>query len=85
MKINLRTKFLSQPRYQRYLSATVRCTYRAKLLYKDNIRLAKAFHTVLTQFEVVLRYSLNHVLAVYFADDDCIIKQKIGFMTDTLT
>jgi hypothetical protein len=82
MKINLRTKFLSQPRYQRYLSATGRCTSRAKRLYKANIRLAQAFHPLLTQFEVVLRNSLNHVLADYFADDDWIINQKTGFMAD---
>ena len=47
-----------------------------------NIRLAQAFHPVLSQFEVVLRNSLNITLTAYFADPDWIINQKTGFMRD---
>lgn len=82
MKIELRGKYLSRPRYNRYLTATNNNKNRAKRLYTANIRLAQAFHPILSQFEVVLRNSLNIVLAAHFTDPDWIINQKTGFMRD---
>jgi hypothetical protein len=80
MKISLRTQYLSTPRYGRYLLATAHDKERAKKLYHANIRLAQAFHPLLSQFEVVLRNSLNTILATHFNDPDWIIHQKTGFM-----
>jgi hypothetical protein len=80
MKISLRTQYLSTPRYGRYLQATNHDTERAKKLYHANIRLAQAFHPVLSQFEVVLRNSLHNILTAHFNDPDWIIHQKTGFM-----
>jgi hypothetical protein len=80
MKIELRTQYLSTPRYGRYLLATAHDKERAKKLYHANIRLAQAFHPLLSQFEVVLRNSLNTILTAHFNDPDWIIHQKIGFM-----
>lgn len=80
MKIALRTQYLSTPRYGRYLLATTHDKERAKKLYHANIRLAQAFHPLLSQLEVVLRNSLNNILAAHFADPDWIIHQKTGFM-----
>lgn len=82
MRIDLRNRYLSRPRYNRYLSATANNKNRAQRLYNANIRLAQAFHPLLSQFEVVLRNSLNSVLAAHFADNDWIINQKNGFMKD---
>jgi hypothetical protein len=82
MKIEFRGKYLSRPRYNRYLTATANNTHRAKRLYTANIRLAQAFHPILSQFEVVLRNSLNNVLSIHFADKDWVINQKTGFMKD---
>lgn len=79
MKIVLRNKYLSRPRFHRYLLATGNSNARAKRLYEANIRLAQAFHAVLGQFEVVLRNSLNMALTSQFADPDWIINQKNGF------
>jgi hypothetical protein len=59
MKIELRGKYLSRPRYNRYLKATANNKDRAKRLYNANIRLAQAFHPLLSQFEVVLVILLN--------------------------
>lgn len=42
--------------------------------------MAQATHPILTQFEVVLRNSLNHQLSSYSVDSDWIINQKNGFM-----
>jgi len=53
---------------------------RARQLYTANIRLAQAFHPVLSQFEVILRNSIHTVLTAHFADPDWIIYQKTGFM-----
>ncbi len=80
MKIDLRNKFLSRPRYNRYLIATANNKNRANKLYNANIRLAQAFHPLLSQFEVVIRNSLNITLTSHFADPDWIINQKLGFM-----
>ncbi len=82
MKIELRNKYLSRPRYNRYLTATANNKNRAQRLYNANIRLAQAFHPILSQFEVVLRNSLNIVLSAHFTDSDWIISQKNGFMRD---
>ncbi|MFN8714975.1 MAG: hypothetical protein ACK5Z2_19155 [Bacteroidota bacterium] len=83
MKIELRSKYLSRPRYNRYLTATGNSSNRAKRLYTANIRLAQAFHPILSQVEVVLRNSLNTVLSAHFTDADWIINQKSGFMRDS--
>jgi hypothetical protein len=80
MRIELRNKYFSRPRYNRYLNATGNNNERAKKLYNANIRLAQAFHPILSQFEVVLRNSLNIILSSHFADQDWIINQKTGFM-----
>ena len=80
MKYGLRNKFLSTPRINRYLKATDNHKERAKRLYNANIRLAQAFHPILTQFEVILRNSLNERLSLHFDDQDWIINQKNGFM-----
>lgn len=82
MKKDLRYKYLSRPRYNRYLIATANNTIRAKKLYNANIRLAQAFHPLLSQFEVILRNALSLKMAVHFADADWIINQKSGFMSD---
>ena len=81
MKIALRNKYLSRSRFNRYLTATANNSTRAKKLYAANIKLAQAFHPLLSQFEVVLRNKLNTVLGTYFADQDWIINQKNGFMS----
>ena len=80
MKIELHNKYLSRPRYNRYLIATENNKGRAQKLYLANIRLAQAFHPILSQFEVVLRNSINTILSAHFADTDWIINQKTGFM-----
>lgn len=80
MKIELRNKYLSRQRFNRYLLATGNNNIRATKLYSANIRLAQAFHPLVSQFEVVLRNALNTVLATHFADPDWIINQKNGFM-----
>lgn len=82
MKINLRHKYLSRSRYNRYLYATHNHKEKAKRLYNANIRLAQAFHPLLTQFEVILRNSLSNILAAHFIDPDWIINQKNGFMSN---
>lgn len=82
MKLELRNKYFSRPRYNRYLNAKGNNNARAKKLYNANIRLAQSFHPILSQFEVVLRNSLNIILVAHFTDPDWIINQKTGFMRD---
>ena len=82
MKIQLRNKYLSRPRINRYLLAVGNNNLRANRLYNGNIRLAQSFHPILTQFEVVFRNSLNQQLSNHFGDTDWIINQKLGFMSN---
>jgi hypothetical protein len=82
MNIALRNKYLSRQRFSRYLLATSNNNLRAKRLYAANIRLAQAFHPILSQFEVVMRNALNTVLATHFSDPDWVINQKRNFMSD---
>ncbi|NVK84899.1 MAG: hypothetical protein HWE21_11305 [Cytophagia bacterium] len=80
MKQELLNKYFSRPRYNRYLIATHNDADRAKRLYNANIRLAQSIHPIITQFEVVLRNSLNIQMTSHFVDNDWIINQKNGFM-----
>lgn len=80
MKINLRNQYLSLPRYNRYLNVTHNNILQANRLYNANIRLAQAFHPLLTQFEVILRNAIHAQLTIYFRDQDWIINQEKGFM-----
>ena len=82
MRISLINNHLSRPRFNRYLAATGNNSARARRLYSANLRLAQAFHPLLSQFEVVLRNKLNAVLTHHFGDADWIINQKNGFMHD---
>lgn len=70
MRNELRNKYLSRPRLKRYLNATDNNKNLSKRLYNANIRLAQATHPILTQFEVVLRNSLNLQLSSHFLDSD---------------
>ncbi len=83
MRAELRNKYLSGPRYNRYLTATGNNNSRAERLYTANIRLAQSFHPILNQFEVVLRNSINLILSSHFTDPDWIITQKTGFMRNS--
>lgn len=82
MKATIRYKYLSRSRYNRYLLATGHSLTKAKRLYLANMRLAQAFHPLLSQFEVIFRNSFNEVLTSNFSDADWIINQKTGFMSD---
>jgi len=83
MKIISRNKYLSRTRFSRYLNAVGHDNKRAKKLYLANIRLAQAFHPILSQFEVVFRNCINNNLVAHFSDIDWVINQKSGFMSHT--
>lgn len=81
MRLNLRNQYFSQSRYNRYMLSTGNDLGRSKRLYLANIRLAQAFHPLLSQFEVILRNSINNELTNYFSDSNWIRTQKNGFMS----
>ncbi|WP_235160599.1 Abi family protein [Dyadobacter sp. CY351] len=82
MDKNLRNKYLSKPRYHRYLIAVGNDHGRAIALYNANILLSQAFHPLITQFEVIFRNSVDTIMAQHFKDRNWIINQKTGFMND---
>ena len=50
------------------------------MLYFANMKIAQAFHPLLSSFEVILRNQLHYALARHFSDGNWIINQKTGFM-----
>ena len=52
------------------------------MLYFANLKIAQAFHPLLSSFEVILRNQLHYALARHFSDGNWIINQKSGFMVD---
>ena len=53
------------------------------MLYYANMKIAQAFHPLLSSFEVILRNQLHYALAHHFSDGNWIISQKVGFMVDS--
>lgn len=51
-------------------------------LYQTNLRLSQAFYPLLSLFEVILRNGLDEELKVYFNDNNWLITQQNGFMSD---
>lgn len=47
--------------------------------YFANMKIAQAFHPLLSSFEVILRNQLHYALARHFSDGNWIINQKSGF------
>lgn len=74
--------FLSSPRMQRFLDATGSKTKAVKL-YKANLRIAQSIHPLLGILEVILRNRLNDILSTHFADNNWILNQTTGFMSDS--
>ncbi len=74
--------YFSAPRLNRYLEATNQDPLRAIALYKANLRIAQAFHPLLGVLEVAVRNRLNDVLCDHFDDNDWILNQRSGFMSD---
>ena len=46
------------------------------MLYFANMKIAQAFHPLLSSFEVILRNQLHYALARHFSDGNWIINQK---------
>ncbi|MDR1146734.1 MAG: Abi family protein [Verrucomicrobiales bacterium] len=83
MDFNQFQKFFSAMRVNRYLQAVHGESDAAIKLYRNNLKIARAFHPLLGIVEVALRNRLNDLLTVYFHDADWIINQKNGFMSDS--
>jgi hypothetical protein len=74
--------YLSSERINRYLTAAGNNNARTVRLYKENLKIAQAFHALLGILEVILRNRINTILSAHFTDPDWIITQKTGFMID---
>jgi hypothetical protein len=84
MKFGDFEQYFSATRINRYLVATNHSKEKTVKLYKENLRIAQAFHPLLGIFEVVLRNRLNDILTTHFTDPSWIINQQPGFMSDPL-
>jgi hypothetical protein len=51
-------------------------------MYKQNLLVAQSIHPVIGVFEVVLRNSIYNAISNYFQDENWIVNQKEGFMSD---
>jgi hypothetical protein len=76
-------QYISKPRLSRYLKATNKNKTKAILLYKNNLIVSRSFYPLLSIFEITFRNSLNKVLELHFQDNDWIINQQNGFMSNS--
>lgn len=83
MRKTLINKYISEPRFNRYLRSMNNDESKARKLYNSNVRLAQTFHPIITQFEVIFRNSINECLNIHFSDSNWIINQKSQFMSDS--
>ena len=82
MNYNAFENFVSKPRLERYLACCAYSQEKAMMLYGANLKVSQAFYPILNLFEIFLRNSIDDKLEIYFADSECIINQKVGFMND---
>lgn len=80
MKYKKVVRLYSNSRVAKYYRATNRNKNKAVMLYFANMKIAQAFHPLLSSFEVILRNQLHYALAHHFSDGNWIINQKAGFM-----
>ena len=72
----------SKPRVNRYYYAAGSSRKKAIRMYKQNMLVAQSIHPVIGVFEVVLRNSIYNAISNYFQDENWIVNQKEGFMSD---
>lgn len=72
----------SKPRVNRYYYAAGSSRKKAIRMYKQNLLVAQSIHPVIGVFEVVLRNSIYNAISNYFQDENWIVNQKEGFMSD---
>lgn len=82
MKYDKLEYFVSQPRLNRFLTASANSKSKAQKLYQANLRVAQSFYPVLSLFEVILRNVCNYQISSVFANPNWIITEKNGFMSD---
>jgi len=83
MEYNKLEYYLSQPRLNRFLLASVNSKIKAQKLYRANLRVAQSFYPILNLFEIFLRNICNYQVSSHFANPNWIITEKNGFMSDT--
>lgn len=81
MKYKKAVRLYSNSRIAKYYRATNGDKNKAVMLYFANMKIAQAFHPLLSSFEVILRNQLHYALARHFSDGNWIINQKTGFMS----
>lgn len=82
MKFNIFQHYLSSLRLNRFLKHHKGSKKRALMLYRANLRLSQAFYPLLSILEITLRNGINQCFINYFSDNDWLINQKNGFMSN---
>ena len=82
MNYNKLEYYVSQPRLNRFLTASGNSKVKAKKLYLANLKVAQSFYPVLNIFEVFFRNACNYQISARFANPNWIIAEKNGFMSD---
>ena len=75
--------YISQPRLDRFLTATGNSKSKSQKLYRINLRVAQSFYPILNLFEIFLRNIVNYQISSHFANPNWIIAEKTRFMNDS--
>jgi len=82
MNYNKLEYYISQPRLNRFLTASGNSKAKAQKLYLANLKIAQSFYPVLNVFEVFFRNVCNYQVSARFANPNWIIAEKNGFMSN---
>ena len=82
MNYNKLEYYISQPRLNRFLTASGNSKTKAQKLYHANLKVAQSFYPVLNIFEVFFRNVCNYQISARFANPNWIIAEKNGFMSN---
>lgn len=72
MKYKKVVRLYSNSRVSKYYKATNHNKNKSVMLYFANMKIAQAFHPLLSSFEVILRNQLHYALARHFSDGNWI-------------
>ena len=88
MKYKKVVRLYSNSRVSKYYKATNRNKNKAVMLYFANMKIAQAFHPLLSSFEAILRNRINHNEPICFVNRKCdfsYVKNMYMIISDFLT
>lgn len=82
MSNELISQYISSSRLEKFVRIAKDVDIDSLLLYSQSVSISKSFYPLFSHFEVFLRNGINECLSDHFKDENWIINQMDGFMSD---